>query len=174
MKTMSGELRKQLIDEIIQLHTEGELTLGMAIRRLRLEVTGFDQETFAHMCGMSTRALYQLETDKGNPTLSTVDSILRKFGLRMGLMTAIAPSKRPSLVAALPSNRGRVIAVKRNGVPEVVKHGDGNLKAAHPISRGAKPKGAAGNRPAVGKSHQVAKEKIPEDEGSSSQGNFSQ
>ncbi|MBX9755730.1 MAG: XRE family transcriptional regulator, partial [Pseudomonadaceae bacterium] len=64
MKTMSGELRKQLIDEIMQRHTDAELTLGMAIRRLRLEVTGFDQETFAQMCGMSTRALYQLETDK--------------------------------------------------------------------------------------------------------------
>jgi DNA-binding XRE family transcriptional regulator len=168
MKTMTGELRKQLIEEIIQLHTDGELTLGMAIRRLRLEVTGFDQETFAQICGMSTRALYQLETDKGNPTLSTVDSILRKFGLRMGLMTAIAPSKRPSLVAAMPSNRRRVIAVKRNGVPEVVKDDDVNRKVTYVISRGAKPKGSAGNRPAAGKSRKVAKKEIPEDDGPTS------
>lgn len=168
MKIMTGELRKQLIEEIIQLHTDGELTLGMAIRRLRLEVTGFDQETFAQMCGMSTRALYQLETDKGNPTLSTVDSILRKFGLRMGLMAAIAPSKRPSLAAAIPSNRGRVIAVKRNGVPEVVKCDDENRKVTYVISRGAKPKGTAGNRPTAGKSHKVAKKEISEDDGSTS------
>jgi DNA-binding XRE family transcriptional regulator len=160
--------RKQLIDEIIQLHTDGELTLGMVVRRLRLEVTGFDQETFAQMCGMSTRALYQLETDKGNPTLSTVDSILRKFGLRMGLMTAIAPSKKPSLVAALPSNRGRVIAVKRNDVPEVVKPDDSNRKVTHAISRGAKPQGAAGNRPAAGRSRQVAQKETPEDNGPTS------
>lgn len=165
MTTMTGELRKQLIEEIIQLHTEGELSLGMAIRRLRLEVTGFDQATFAQMCGMSTRALYQLETDKGNPTLSTIDSILRKFGLRMGLMAAIAPSKRPSLVAAMPSNRRRVIAVKRNGVPEVVKYDDVNHQLPRTISRGAKPKGAAGKRPAVGKSRNVAQEEIPEGDG---------
>ncbi|WP_417662357.1 helix-turn-helix domain-containing protein [Pseudomonas sp.] len=125
MKAVSGEQRKKLIEEIIQLHAEGELSLGMAIRRLRLEVTGFDQETFASMCDMSTRALYQLETDKGNPTLSTVDSILRKFGLRMGLMTAIAPSKRSLLVAEKNTNEGRV------------------------ISRGAKPKS---NRPADARS----------------------
>lgn len=168
MKTMSGELRKQLIEEIIQLHTDGELTLGMAIRRLRLEVTGFDQETFAQMCRMSTRALYQLETDKGNPTLSTIDSILRKFGLRMGLMAALTPSKRPSLVAAMPSNRGRVIAVKRNGVPEVVKS-DVNRKVTYATSRGAKPKGTAENRPTTGKSRKVAnKKERPENDGSTS------
>ncbi|SDT89139.1 helix-turn-helix domain-containing protein [Halopseudomonas salegens] len=128
MNTMTGEQRKQLIDEIIQMHTDGEITLGMAIRRLRLEVTGFDQETFAEMCGMSTRALYQLETDKGNPTLSTVDSILRKFGLRMGLM------------AALPANRSRVITGKRNGVAATGKNDEAGRKGVNAISRGAKPK----------------------------------
>ncbi|WLH13997.1 helix-turn-helix transcriptional regulator [Pseudomonas hefeiensis] len=34
---------------------------------------------------MSIKALYQIEKDKGNPTLSTLDSILRKFGLSLGL-----------------------------------------------------------------------------------------
>jgi DNA-binding phage protein len=165
MKTMSGELRKQLIDEIMQRHTDGELTLGMAIRRLRLEVTGFDQETFAQMCGMSTRALYQLETDKGNPTLSTVDSILRKFGLRMGLMAAIALSKRPLLVAAMPANRSRVMAVKRNGEPEVVKQDDVDRKLTYASSRGTKPKGIAWDRPAAGKSRKVAQKETPEGDG---------
>ena len=164
MKTMSGEQRKQLIEAITQLHTDGELTLGMAIRRLRLEVTGFDQETFAHMCGMSTRALYQLETNKGNPTLSTVDSILRKFGLRMGLMTAIAPSKRPSLLAAMPANKGRVIAAKPKDVPEVGKANAVNSQAANVTSRGAKPKGAAGSKLAAGKSRKVVKNEIVEDD----------
>jgi DNA-binding phage protein len=165
MTTMSGELRKQLIEEIIQLHTEGELSLGMAIRRLRLEVTGFDQATFAQMCGMSTRALYQLETDKGNPTLSTIDSILRKFGLRMGLMAAIAPSKRSSLVAAMAANRKRVIALKRNGVPEAVQDDDVNRKVTSVISRGAKPKVTAGNRSAADTSRKAAKQETPDDYG---------
>lgn len=140
MKVVSGEERKQLIDEIIRMHTDGELTLGMAIRRLRLEVTGFDQQTFARMCAMSTRALYQLETDKGNPTLSTVDSILRKFGLRMGLTAAISPSKKSAQAA---------------GVPE------------YPISRGAKPKGKAANRPSEGTLRKGSKDKSREDEGAS-------
>jgi DNA-binding XRE family transcriptional regulator len=168
MKTMTGEQRKQLIEEIIRLHADGELTLGMAIRRLRLEVTGFDQETFAQMCGMSTRALYQLETDKGNPTLSTIDSILRKFGLRMGLMTAIAPSKKSSLVAAMPANSGRVIAVKGPNALEATKPDEVSRKVTNVISRGAKPKGAAGNRSAAGKSRKIAKKEIPGDDGPTS------
>lgn len=42
------------------------------IGRLRLEVTGFDQETFATMCNMSIKTLYLIENDKGNPTISTL------------------------------------------------------------------------------------------------------
>ncbi len=53
-------------------------------------MTGFDQETFASMCKLSARALYLIETDKGNPTLNTLDSILSKFGLRLGLMAALS------------------------------------------------------------------------------------
>ena len=141
MKAMNGAERKQLIDEIIELQSVGEITLGMAVRRLRLEVTGFDQETFAQMCGMSTRALYQLETDKGNPTLSTVDSILRKFGLRMGIMAATVRQRMPSAVTG--TNSKKTLVDRDNG-----KQGDGTVAR----SRGTKPKGLTGKRPASGKS----------------------
>ncbi|MEH6499036.1 MAG: helix-turn-helix transcriptional regulator [Pseudoalteromonas distincta] len=135
MKAMTGEQRKQLIDEIMALQSGGELTLGMAVRRLRLEITGFDQATFAQMCGMSTRALYQLETDKGNPTLSTIDSILRKFGLRMGIMAATAlPSRAPALTG------------KRNGVSDVDKYSDPSRNGAFLKSRGSKPKRLMGHK----------------------------
>lgn len=127
MNNMSGEQRKQLIDEIIRQHTDGELTLGMAIRRLRLQVTGLDQASFAQMCDMSTRALYQLETDKGNPTLSTVDSILRKFGLRMGIMAALPASQRPVVTSKGSSLNAGINA-------------DVQQKITGAISRGAKPR----------------------------------
>ena len=157
MSDMTGEQRKQLIAEIIRLQGDGEITLGMAVRRLRLEITGFDQETFAHMCGMSTRALYQLETDKGNPTLSTVDSILRKFGLRMGIMAATASRKTSPFVNTTPSERQSVIADKRSGVSHVDKCNDKDREVPVSKSRGAKPKGFPGQRPAVGKSRAVTK-----------------
>ncbi|WP_447788794.1 MULTISPECIES: helix-turn-helix domain-containing protein [Pseudomonas] len=88
MKENANERRRELIDDIVMQHVTGIETLGTAIRRLRLEVTGFDQETFASMCKMSTKALYQIEKDKANPTVNTLEAILRKFGLRLGLTIA--------------------------------------------------------------------------------------
>ncbi|WP_256737545.1 helix-turn-helix transcriptional regulator [Pseudomonas sp. dw_358] len=88
MNENNGENRQALIDDIMTQHFNGQQTLGTAVRRLRLEVTGLDQDTFAAMCKLSTKALYQIEKDKGNPTLSTLDAILRKFGLQMGLARA--------------------------------------------------------------------------------------
>jgi DNA-binding XRE family transcriptional regulator len=99
MKENINERRRELIDDIVMQHVTGIETLGTAIRRLRLEVTGLDQETFAVMCNMSTKALYQIEKDKGNPTLSTIEAILRKFGLRLGLTksatTLYTPPPKP-------------------------------------------------------------------------------
>ncbi|MGG2396711.1 helix-turn-helix domain-containing protein [Pseudomonas sp. SH1-B] len=99
MNEMTGAERKALIDDIMAKHGAGLETLGTCVRRLRLEVTGFDQETFAAMCDLSTRALYQLESDKGNPTLKTIDGVLRKFGLQMGIVAA--QSKRKSTVRSV-------------------------------------------------------------------------
>jgi len=95
MKENTNERRRELIDDIVMQHVTGIETLGTTIRRLRLEVTGLDQETFAVMCNMSTKALYQIEKDKGNPTLSTIEAILRKFGLRLGLTKSAATLYTP-------------------------------------------------------------------------------
>lgn len=85
MNEISVEERQRRIEDILELNRQGRETLGTAIRRLRVEVTGLDQETFASMCRMSTKALYQLETDRGNPTLNTLNGILRLFGMTMAL-----------------------------------------------------------------------------------------
>ncbi|MBI6620907.1 helix-turn-helix transcriptional regulator [Pseudomonas corrugata] len=106
MKENTGERRRAVIDDIVMKHAMGTETLGTAIRRLRLEVTGLDQDTFAVMCNMSTKALYQIEKDKGNPTLSTLESILRKFGLRLGLTMAATSLYVPSFGQQAPASNG--------------------------------------------------------------------
>lgn len=105
MKESANERRRELIDDIVMQHVTGIETLGTAIRRLRLEVTGLDQETFAVMCNMSTKALYQIEKDKGNPTISTIDAILRKFGLRLGLTMAATTLYTPPLRQLKPVSK---------------------------------------------------------------------
>lgn len=139
MSTNTGEQRRQLIDEIMLQHVAGDITLGVAIRRLRLEITGFDQETFAKMCSMSTRALYQLETDKGNPTLNTLDAILRKFGLRLGLMKAPAPGQTSMALAPQPHMAEPAPGYKASS------------KASGGVTRGSKPNRATRDKPTTGK-----------------------
>lgn len=139
MKAITNERRKKLIDDIMLQHAMGNETLGTAIRRLRLEVTGLDQETFAAMCNMSTKGLYQIEKDKGNPTLSTIEAILRKFGLRLGLNSAAKTTYTPTLgqqkpaakVLARGANPQRKSADPPSGAPSLrtaakakVKDGD--------------------------------------------------
>ncbi|AOE84037.1 helix-turn-helix domain-containing protein [Pseudomonas sp. TCU-HL1] len=105
MKAITNEERKRLIDDIMTRHAMGEETLGTAIRRLRLEVTGLDQDTFAAMCTLSTKALYQIEKDKSNPTINTIDGILRKFGLRLGLAMAARTTCTPPLGQPQPVSK---------------------------------------------------------------------
>lgn len=133
MKENINERRRELIDDIVMQHVTGIETLGTAIRRLRLEVTGLDQETFAVMCNMSTKALYQIEKDKGNPTLSTIEAILRKFGLRLGLTksatTLYTPPPKPQKTTPQMPVRG--VNPKRKTAAQLgTKAKDGDKGAA--------------------------------------------
>lgn len=57
------------------------LSIGEAVKRLRL-LTGLTQAEFARrVAGLSTGALAQIERGEGNPTLETLDKIGRPFGL---------------------------------------------------------------------------------------------
>jgi DNA-binding XRE family transcriptional regulator len=112
MNTNTPERRKEIIEDIAMQHATGKETLGTAVRRLRLEVTGLDQDTFALMCKMSTKALYQIEKDKGNPTLSTIESILRKFGLRLGLTMAPQPIYAPPPAPHKPASNAPTRGVR--------------------------------------------------------------
>ncbi|MGV2836117.1 helix-turn-helix domain-containing protein [Pseudomonas shirazensis] len=116
MKKLQPEERAQLVEDIVQRNAAGLDPIGTSIRRLRLEVTGL-QATFATMCKMSTKSLYELENGKSNPKLSTLDAVLRLFGVRMGMvMTA-----RDKTTAA------------------VVDNNVGQLKANGPIAVAARP-----------------------------------
>lgn len=120
MNESNHERRQALIEDIMAQHAKGIETLGTAIRRLRLEVTGLDQETFAAMCNLSTRALYLIEKDKGNPSLATLESILRKFGLRVGLIQLLKMPHAPVLghTKAAAKSPARGVAPRRKPAGE--------------------------------------------------------
>jgi DNA-binding XRE family transcriptional regulator len=78
--------RERIRTDIQTQLTAGEISIGVGVRRLRKEVTGLEQARFARMCKISVRALRQLEHDEANPTLHTLNSIFRMFGMQVGLI----------------------------------------------------------------------------------------
>ena len=61
----------------------GTITLGDAVRRLRTEVSKLSQDEFAKLCKISRRTLGQVELDRGNPTMQTINLILEHFDLTL-------------------------------------------------------------------------------------------
>lgn len=64
----------------------GRLTLGQATRRMRL-VVGLTQAEYAErVLKIYPRVLMEIEKDRGNPTLETLEKIARPFGLKVGFV----------------------------------------------------------------------------------------
>jgi len=82
---MNTEERDAFFDEVVRAVASGDMTWGAAVRTLRTDVAGVNQATFSKMTKVSERTLRQLETDAGNPTLATLEAVLRPFGLNVGL-----------------------------------------------------------------------------------------
>lgn len=83
---MDIEERGNLIREIHGALTEGTISMGQAVSRLRQEITGLSQARFAKLCRISERSLLQLEQDAGNPTVKTLNKVMRPFGLTVGIV----------------------------------------------------------------------------------------
>jgi transcriptional regulator with XRE-family HTH domain len=83
---MTKSSRELIFDDIWRQLAEGSITLGETIYQLRTRITGLTQADFARMCKISLRTLRQLEQDNGNPTLETVNSVLRAFGMQLGVV----------------------------------------------------------------------------------------
>ncbi len=80
------EERDAFYDRLVEAVERGEWTWGEAIRRLRKDVAGMNQKTFAKVTKVSERSLRQLEKDEGNPTVATLNAVLKPFGLKLGFL----------------------------------------------------------------------------------------
>lgn len=85
VKEMALEKRKAYIQAVADEVAQGGLTLGAAVKRLRRNLLGVNQDRFAMACKISKRCLSKLEVDSGNPTLATLEAVFKKFGLIISL-----------------------------------------------------------------------------------------
>jgi putative transcriptional regulator len=78
------QAKQQLMDDI----ESGELSLGQAVRRMRL-ITGKSQKNFAQtIIGISPRVLAEIERGVANPTVETLNKIGRPFGYKVSFVHA--------------------------------------------------------------------------------------
>jgi ribosome-binding protein aMBF1 (putative translation factor) len=84
-KRTSEEIRREkeaLYAEIDQ----GLLTIGQAVRRMR-KIVGMTQIEYSEkILKIYPRVLMEVERDRGNPTLDTMEKMARPFGLKVGFV----------------------------------------------------------------------------------------
>lgn len=82
--------RKKIAKEVLpeeraRLHQDlldGKLTLAETLKRIR-EILDLDQDEYAKLVNIAPRTLINLETEKGNPTLKTLEKLGKPFGLSL-------------------------------------------------------------------------------------------
>lgn len=117
--------RKQLLEDVAAMVHRGEWRFGEAVRFFRAVVLRKNRDDFARLVGISAAAVQQLEDRAdANPTLDTMNRVLRPFGGAVGLVfprmhSPPPPSeeldrRREALKAALDGTRRRT-ASRRAG-----------------------------------------------------------
>jgi DNA-binding XRE family transcriptional regulator len=72
--------KQELFDEI----EKGKYSIGKSIFMMRRSV-GVNRIDFAKKIGVSRRTLEEIEQDKGNPTINTLQKILNVFNFEVSL-----------------------------------------------------------------------------------------
>ncbi|MCE8040744.1 helix-turn-helix transcriptional regulator [Halomonas daqingensis] len=79
------EREAKLVEVVRQLLAE-EINEGDALRILRRDVLGLSQDAYAKLVGISRRTLSDLERNRANITLDTMNRVYRPLGLKVGLL----------------------------------------------------------------------------------------
>lgn len=83
MRKLTPEAVSREKDLLYRDLVDGRLTLGEATRRMR-RIVGMTQAEYAEkVLKIYPRVLMEIEKDRGNPTLETLNKIARPFGLRV-------------------------------------------------------------------------------------------
>ncbi|WP_166253351.1 helix-turn-helix transcriptional regulator [Marinobacter salicampi] len=85
MRPISSEERIKAREKLLAALDRGDIDLGTAIRRMRVEWTGLSQGRFGKIAGVSANTMSAIERDAESATVKTLNQILRRFGMRLTL-----------------------------------------------------------------------------------------
>lgn len=85
LKKPSREEQNALRESFYEQIAGGGLTLPEAVKAMR-KMTGLTQAEFAAHRGVSRRVIQDIERGTGNPSVDSLNSIAKLFGLRVGFV----------------------------------------------------------------------------------------
>ena len=80
IRKLSEEDKRNVRETIADRLAAGEVTLGEAVRLMRLAV-GMTQANYAKMVGVDIRVLIAVEKGQGNPRFDSLEKIAKPYGL---------------------------------------------------------------------------------------------
>jgi len=86
IREQSSDERRVFLQAIQTMMLDGRLTMGAALRVLRAAHLGVTRKQYARMVKLSNTALADLENDRGNPTMRSIEQAFRPFGFRLALI----------------------------------------------------------------------------------------
>lgn len=96
-KKMTPFEREALMLKLLQQFMQDEFSQGDLLMQLRKKVLGFSQERYAALAGISRRTLSDIEQNKENTTLVTLNRAFRPLGLKTGILPRNAGMMRALL-----------------------------------------------------------------------------
>ncbi|MCE8027110.1 helix-turn-helix transcriptional regulator [Halomonas daqingensis] len=85
-RELNPDEREAKLVEVVRQLLAKEINEGDALRILRRDVLGLSQDAYAKLVGISRRTLSDLERNRANITLDTMNRVYRPLGLKVGLL----------------------------------------------------------------------------------------
>lgn len=80
-KALEPEQRIESRQQILEMLETGEMTIGEAIRKMRIEWSGISQGRIGKIVGVSANTISAIERDASSANVKTLNRILRVFGM---------------------------------------------------------------------------------------------
>lgn len=83
MKNLSADERIAIIEKVDKLLSDDEISLGEAVKIIRVELFQMTQTRYAKLLKISEKTLRDIEKGNTDPRLSVLSKLLKAGGLRL-------------------------------------------------------------------------------------------
>lgn len=84
-KSLTPSEKEQLLIVLTAALIKGEISEGDLLKKLRSDYLGLSQEAYAKLVGISRRSLHEVESNRRELTVTTLNKVFSPLGFRVGL-----------------------------------------------------------------------------------------